>query len=123
MAFDTFYNMKINLITGSFFILLGTVIIISALLTCIVFNYGPNDGIEGPVTKVPCSVTGSIPSEQSNIVDSNEAENYMTIRLKLEKLDMPNRELTCLIDLRASKEFRENLRDQHLRWFKAETGI
>lgn len=103
--------MKRNLLSGSFFIILGGIIFISTLSTCIALNYGPNDGIEGPVTKVPCSVTGSQPPEQSNIVTENETENYLTIRLRLEKLDMPNRELTCLIDLRASKEFQDNLWD------------
>lgn len=103
--------MKGNLGWGVFFITLGGIIFLCSLITCIALNYGPSDGIEGNTTKVLCSAIGSIPPEQSNIVTSNGTENDLIIRLRLDRLDMPNRELTCLIDLKVSKLFQENLWD------------
>jgi hypothetical protein len=72
-------------------------------------NIGPGHGLKGSITTVQSSIIGSTPLEQSNVITSNDTD--LTIRLRLQRLDMSSRELTALIDLKVSDRFKEDLWD------------
>jgi hypothetical protein len=111
VVFAKFYRMKRNQLYGGFFIIAGSLLFISALMTCIILNSGPSHGLEGPTTTVPISIIGSAPVEQSNIITPNGSEGDLVIRLRLQGLSVSSRELTCLVDLKVSTRFKEDLWD------------